>query len=198
MPLTRGLSRLSATACMPQVRESIDTDMLDPEFAETVLAQLKTALALAKLKDLHGSILRRRLASLEGELVKAAISLDSAAKKEEPEGEPPASEWDAPAEARALSDDSDEDDAGGLSPVLEKDYAGDDAVDAEIDKAAMEEQRRSILEAEKDKLRGAAAKNASRCGAPQPASLTTCPKRWDCTHPFERLPPMKRRRSRVV
>lgn len=145
-----------------EIRSSIDNDMLDPEFAETVLVQLKTALAKAKLREIHGEILRKRLASLEGDLAKESMVYDGSkvqAKEEVGDGGGQAekeSEWDEAVHGKDASDDSDDENAGSFSPVLEKDYAGDDAVDADADRQAMEAQRKSILESEKDKLKCAA------------------------------------------
>ena len=150
-----------------EIREGIDNDMLDPEFAETVLVQLKTALAKAKLREIHGEILRKRLASLEGDLAKESMAYEASnvlAKEEGGEEGSKAekeSEWDEAPQGKDASDDSDDENAGSFSPVLEKDYAGDDAVDADADKLAIEAQRKSILESEKDKLKSAASKSAN-------------------------------------
>mmetsp|Transcript_31730 Transcript_31730/g.79868 ORF Transcript_31730/g.79868 Transcript_31730/m.79868 type:complete len:508 (+) Transcript_31730:2-1525(+) len=145
-----------------EIQSGMQDNVLDPEFAQQVLAQLKTALAKAKLKDIHGAILRKKLAKLEGELAQEAMSYDPKPKEDKggDDGEAAKkSEWDEPLPEK--EDDDDSDDEGGFSPVLDQTYQGDDAEDAEADAKAVEEQRRAILNKESDKFKSAAAKNAA-------------------------------------
>jgi len=149
-----------------EIQASMNDQILDPEFAQQVLAQLKTALAKAKLKEIHAGILRKRLAALEGELAKEAMAYEpkpNGGRDEAAGADAKPSEWDEPApEKKAVEedDDSDDEDAGGYSPVLDQGYQGEDAVDAESDQKAIEAQRRDILEKESDKFKSAATKNA--------------------------------------
>jgi hypothetical protein len=59
-----------------EIRASLGSDVLDPEFAEAVLAQIKIALAKAKLKEIHEDVLRKRLAALEGQLAVEVLQYD--------------------------------------------------------------------------------------------------------------------------
>jgi hypothetical protein len=59
-----------------EIRASLGTDALDPEFAQAVLAQIKISLAKAKLKEIHEDVLRKRLAALEGQLAADVLNYD--------------------------------------------------------------------------------------------------------------------------
>jgi len=118
------------------------------EYWETLLKRLIVYQAKAKLKEIHASLLKKKLSQLEDMQRTVATSVHH-----DPYPPSPPRESNERVKKEPIDEESDEE-RGGLSPqlvhVLE---AGEDVIDADTDRALLEEQRQQVLNVEAKKLR---------------------------------------------